>query len=251
MNAKEYERSINLVSTRSIERIDDILYTGFDSSLADISYSNCVNLFNYIKEFSGMYQAFISDYEKLVHLGVLDDYRLSIYYETPHFRSLRYRNDESLLYFMSLNNIIKLIKEITSDIENRTNMNIDPSIVIDYLNFGRKYQDLIDRYNVIVDRLRSLNINNDVVISVRFDSDDITKLKYVEISFGIYNTNFKLIYLLDGNLSLYSVANASAYKFSDEEIEKIAKSIYLDRSFVYGLKAFDSDRLLVRKNTIL
>ena len=251
MNAKEYERSINLVSTRSIEKIDDILYTGFDSSLADISYNNCINLLDYIKEFNSLYQSFIRDYKELTPLSVLDNYRLSTYYETPHFKSLRYINEESLLYFMSLNNNIKLIKESISNIDNKTNMNIDPSIVIEYLNIGKKYQDLLNRYNVIVDKLSNLNLNNDVVISVRFDSNDITKLKYVEVSFGIYNINFKLIYLLNGEFSLYSVSNASSYKFSDEEIEKIAKSIYLDRTFVYGLQAFDSDRLLVRKNTIL
>lgn len=251
MNAKQYERSINLVSTRSIEKIDDILYTGFDSSLADISYNNCINLLEYIKEFNSLYQSFIRDYRELTQLSVLSDYRLSTYYETPHFKSLRYRNEESILYFISLNNNLKLIKESTSDIDNKTNMNIDPSIVIEYLNIGKKYQDLLNRYNVIVDKLSNLNLNNDVVISVRFDSNDITKLNYVEVSFGIYNINFKLIYLLNSDFSLYSVSNASLYKFSDEEIEKIAKSIYLDRSFVYGLKAFDNDRLLVRKNTIL
>lgn len=251
MNAKEYEKSINLVSTRSIERIDDILYTGFDSSLADISYNNCINVFNYIKEFCDMYQSFISDYKKLIPISVLDNYRMSIYYETPHFKSLRYKNEDSILYFMSLNNMIKLIKESTNNIENRINMNISPSIVIDYLNFGKKYQDLLERYNVIVDKLRSLNINNDVVISVRFDSDDITKLQYVELSFGIYNTNFKLIYLLNKDFSLYSVSNASSYKFNEEEIERIAKSIYIDRTFVYGLKAFEDNKSLIRKNTIL
>ena len=252
MNAKDYEKSFNLVSTRSVERIDDILYTGFDSSLADINYSNCIKVYDYLKEFSVLYQAFIRDYQTLEHLDILDNYKMSNYYETPHFNTLRYKNDEFLVYFMRLNNILKLIKESTSNIDDKVNLNIDPTIVVDYLNFGKRYEQLINRFNDIVNIFKNLTLNNDIVISINFDSDDITKLSYVELSFGIYNTNFKLVYLLDNNFTLYSVSNASAYNFSEEEIKKIAQGLYVDKSFLFGIYAFDEDRSRVlRKNTIL
>ena len=245
MNAKEYERNFNLVSTRSVGKIEDVLYSNFNSNLVDVNYNNCFNLYDLIYDFNLNYQSFKRDYLKLKHLDILDNYKISTYYETPHFNTLRYTNDQSLIYFMCLNNFYKLIKSDISNIEGKTNLNIDSSIVLDYLKFGKKYEDLINKYNIIISYLKKLDLNNGIVLSIDFDNDNLIKLNNIILSFGIYNTNFKLIYLLDNNFTLSNVSNASLYNFKENDIENIAKGIYVNNSFVYGFSD-DKKRILTK-----
>ena len=244
MNKQEYINNFNLVSTRSVEKIEDILYPEFDNNLASVNYNNCINIYKYIKEFNTLYQWFKIDLKKLESLDILNSYNLSSYYETSHFQSLRYSNHESILNFLNIGSSYKLIKNNISDIEGKTNLNVDPEIVKSYLEFGNKYQELINRYNVIINILNKLNINNGVVVSLKFDNNDINNLNYIVYSFGIFGINFIIKYLLDEHLTLEGASNASCYKFNEEEVENIGKNIYLDKSFVYGLDAFKKDKSL-------
>ncbi len=247
MNKQEYINNFNLVSTRSVERIEDLMYPDYNSNLAAINYGNCINIYNLLNEFNSAYQKFKKDSNKLESLNILNDYNISSYYESPFFQSFRYANNEYILNFLNIGNNYKLIKNDISDIEGKTNLNVDPNIVKSYIEFGSKYQDLINKYNVIINVLNNLNINNGIVISLKFDNNNINNLNYIVFSFGIYGTNFIVKYLLNEDLTMDVASNASYYKFNDVEIENIAKSIYLDKSFVYGLDAFKKDKSLTLK----
>ncbi len=247
MNSQEYLKKYNLVSTRSVERIEDLIYPDYNTDLATINYNNCINVYELIRDFNKAYHEFKKDFSTLTTIDVLNEYNISSYYESPCFQSLRYSNKEYVLNFLNIGSSYKLIKNDISNIEGKTNLNIDPEIVKSYLEFGSKYQDLINKYNVIVNTLNYLNINNGIVVSLKFDNNDINNLNFIMYSFGIYGTIFIVKYLLDDNLTLDAASNASYYKFNEEEIENIAKNIYLDKSFVYGLDAFKKDKSLTLK----
>ena len=264
MSAEEYTRMFNLVSTRSVGSLDDISYDGFNLSLAAINNGNCVNLYNYIREFSYLYQSFKEDYKKLSEIELLDKYRLSSYHETipnkvpccgkcvdAHYKSLRYVSDDSILNFMCLNGNYKLVNTNPSNLEDKTRLICDTPVIREYLDFGKKYCELINRYNVIVNSLRKIKVNGDILLSLKFDIDDLSKLGSITYSFGMYKINFILTYSLTDCFRRVLSVQEVGYDFSDEQVDKIAQSINVDKSFVYGLEAFDGNsRKLVNKNTI-
>ena len=240
MNKDDYIKKYNLVATRSVERFEDVLYS--DCSLASITYSNCINVYELIEKFNKLYLNFKNDFNKLFQLDLLSEYHLTSYYETSHFKSLIYSNREAMLNFLSIGNHCKLIKSNLCDLDNKTNLNIDENIVKSYLEFGNKYQEVINEYNVICNMLSELNINNGIVLSLEFNSDNINELDTIMYSFGLYNTNFRLTYKLGEKLTLLNVSNASLYDYSESDIENIAKNIYIDESYLCGLDAFKSEK---------
>lgn len=247
MNAQEYLRNYNLVSTRSVGRIEDVLYPEFNANLASTSYSNCVNVYQFLCDFNKKYQEFKKDLKQLVKLDALEGYSITSYFETPFSQTLQYSKDSEILYFLSMSNYYKLVKGTASDVERKTCLPVDQLVAKQYLAFGKKYQDLFNEYYLIVNVLKEVNVNNGIVLSVEFDRNDLFNLEYIMLSFGMYKTNFKTKFLLNEDLVLDGVGNCSLYKFSDEEIEKIAKSIYVNKSFVYGLYAFEDNKTLMRK----
>ena len=247
MTSVEYLRDYNLVSTRSVGRMDDIIYSEENTNLASTNYTNCINVYNLINDFNREYQEFKKEYSELESLDELKKYNLAYYYETPTFQTLRYVNHLNMLNFLNIGENYKLIKSSVHNLDGKENLNLDSNIVKKYLEFGKKYQCLINKYNVISTSLSSLNLNNGVVMSLLLDKQDINDLKYLVYSFGIYNIDFILTFNLGNELSLDYISNASLYKFSDEQIVDIAKHIYLDKSFVYGLDAFNEDKKLIKK----
>ena len=251
MDAKEYTRMFNLVSTRSVGSLEDISYDGFDLSFAAINYGNCVNLYEFIKDFSRAYQSFKKDYSELKHLWLLRKYRMAAYYETVHSRNLRFIGEGSILNFICLNGNYKIVKVNTGNVDEKQKIKCDEEVVKAYLDFGRKYADLINRYNIILNDLSDININNDVLLSLKFNKEDITKLKSIAFAFGMYTPNFEVTYNLNKGFTKVVKVVESSYDFKKREVSKIAQGISIDKSFVYGLEAFKGEsRKLVSKNTI-
>ena len=232
MNKKMIDRFIyefNLVSTGTVKELDKLVYILNNNVDMEIDYKNSISLYNFADSFNKLYLKFKEDFELLPSLVIDGDINLGWYdgvRNSKYERLTLFVGEEKIIYIDRINDVYEgYIVNVMSDNDEDfgyEKLNIDTEVIKKYLEFGSKYDVLIDGYNQL--KNRQIFGNGYTLMFTKINGGLLNEFNTFEISFGNVSMNcedyINIVFKLGDNLEIDY----------DNSIVKLANTLYEDKS---------------------
>ena len=263
---KRFIYEFNLVSTDTVgDRYEwaNILNNNIDM---EIDYKNSISLYHLVDSFNKLYLRFKEDQCGLTNLKIKGDMHIVRYYsnENGDYERLVYFLDnyndkmfidgEGILYIERDNDIYKcyLTNTLFSYEEGflKKELLLSDRSMKKYLEFGSKYDVLIDGYNYF--KNRQIFGNGTSLVFTKVNGDLLNGCNTFEISLcNVYMNSedyINIVFKLGDNLEIdydSSIVELGNNLYDDRTmvINEVVKNIFINRDKIVSNKSFDSEKI--------
>ena len=232
----------NLVSTGTVKGVDECAYIINKNIDRDIDYKNSISLYNLVNSFNQLYLKFKKEFDLLPVLGIDGDINLGWYdgcKNSKYERLTLFVGDEKIIYIDRVNDIYEcyianVIISNDKDFEYEK-LAINNDVIKKYLEFGYKYDVLIDSYNDL--KNKQIFSNGYSLIFTKINGGLLDDFNTFEIAFGNVSMNcedyINIVFKLGDNLVIdydNSIVKLDNILYEDKFmfIDDVVKKIYIN-----------------------
>lgn len=248
MDIKRFIYEFNLVSTDTVKdryEWSNIINNNID---VNINYKNCISLYYLVDSFNKLYLKFKRDGVVYPNIGIDSDIKFGWYdgdNNSKYERFTMFINNSDILYFERVNDIYRCYCAYgdvsLEDDRNEFKLSLCDEDIKKYLEFGSKYDVLIDGYNYFKDR--QIFGNGTSMIFTKIDGNLFNCCDNFGISFGNVSMNsedyINIIFKLGDKLEIdydNSIVKLSGDLIEDKNmiIDDFVKKIYINKDRIYS-----------------
>ena len=248
MNKDMIDRFIyefNLVSTGSVKDVEELMCRVNNNDI-DVDYKNSVSMYDFVNSFNKLYLKFRDDLELLPSLGIDGNIMLGWYdgcKNSKYERLTLFVGEEKIIYIDRINDryecYIANVISVSDEDFGYEKLNISADVIKKYLEFGNKYDVLIDGYNNF--KNKQIFCNGYSMMFTKINGGLFSESNTFEISFGNVSMNYEdyinIVFKLGNNLEIdydNSMVKLVGTLYDDKSmfIDDCIKRIYINKKNV-------------------
>ena len=267
MDLKNFIYEFNLASTMTVkdrEEWTDVLNNNISM---DVDYTDSVSLYHLVDSFNQLYLKFKKDQESLPGLGVVgdtrivkynysenNDYERLVFFVDNYYSDKRFKYGEGILYIERIDDVYKsyLTNGLLSFEEGfvRKYLSLSEDNMKKYLDFGCKYDVLIDGFNYF--KNKQVFGNGTTMIFTKINGKLLSGIDTFEVSLGNIYFNYEdyvnIVFRLGDKLEIdyeHSKVKLNNVLYEDERlvIDELVKKIYVNINNLSSMNDFDKKKV--------
>lgn len=267
MDLKNFIYEFNLASTMTVkdrEEWTDVLNNNISM---DVDYTDSVSLYHLVDSFNQLYLKFKKDQESLPGLVVVgdtrivkynysenNDYERLVFFVDNYYSDKRFKYGEGILYIERIDDVYKsyLTNGLLSFEEGfvRKYLSLSEDNMKKYLDFGCKYDVLIDGFNYF--KNKQVFGNGTTMIFTKINGKLLSGIDTFEVSLGNIYFNYEdyvnIVFRLGDKLEIdyeHSKVKLNNVLYEDERlvIDELVKKIYVNINNLSSMNDFDKKKV--------
>lgn len=267
IDLKNFIYEFNLASTMTVKNREEWTDVLNNNISMDVDYTDSVSLYHLVDSFNQLYLKFKKDQESLPGLGSVgdtrivkynysenNDYERLVFFVDNYYSDKRFKYGEGILYIERIDDVYKsyLTNGLLSFEEGfvRKYLSLSEDNMKKYLDFGSKYDVLIDGFNYF--KNKQVFGNGTTMIFTKINGKLLSGIDTFEISLGNIYFNYEdyvnIVFRLGDKLEIdyeYSKVKLNNVLYEDERsvIDELVKKIYVNINNLSSMNDFDKKKV--------
>lgn len=261
IDIERFIHEFNLVSTDTVKDRYEWINIVNNNIDMKVNYKDCISLYHLVDSFNKLYLRFKKNGIEYPNINIKGDKRIGWYdgdKNSKYERFTMFINNSNILYFERVNDIYRCYYTCCNvsleDNCEEFKLSLSDEDIKKYLEFGSKYDILIDGYNYFKDR--QIFGNGTSLIFTRINGDLFNGCDSFEVSFGNVSMNCEdyvnIIFKLGDKLEIdydNSIVILGGEIIRDKSmiIDQFVKMIYINKGKICSSRQFDDNKINVLK----